>query len=174
MQATCIIVDLEDMEEAMPDESRLRTAVEKAFDKKSFMTLATSSGAQHPHAAGVLYATADGCLYVNTNVHSRKVRNIEGNANVGVCIPVRRLPVGPPSTIMFQATAELLGRDDRALRGLLDSGRLKRITSHGELDDPDNWFVKITPAGRIHTFGLGVSLLTLIRHHSRPSAALEW
>ncbi len=158
----------------MPDEPRLRAAVEKAFDKKSFLTLATSSSTQHPHAAGVLYAIADGCLYVNTNVQSHKVRNIESNAKVGVCIPVRRLPVGPPSTIMFQATAELLGRDDRALRGLLDSGRLKRITSHGELDDPNNWFVKVTPAGRIHTFGLGVSLLTLIRHPLDTVGTLEW
>jgi general stress protein 26 len=158
----------------MPEESRLRTAVEKALIQKSFMVLATASDTQHPHAAGVLYAIVDRCLYAGANVHSRKVRNIESNANVGVCIPVRRLPVGPPSTIMFQATAELLGRDDQALGGLLDSGRLKRITSHGELDDPNNWFVKVTPAGRIHTFGLGVSLRTLIRHPLEAAGALEW
>ena len=53
-------------------------------------------------------------------MHSRKVRNIASNADVAVCIPVRRLPVGPPSTIIFQATAEVLGRDDRSLGELLD------------------------------------------------------
>jgi general stress protein 26 len=148
----------------MPDPARLRSAVEKALAKKSFLTLATSSSTHHPHAAGVIYQAIDGDLYVGTNMHSRKVRNIEGNGNVAVCIPVRRLPIGPPATIMFQATAELVARDDPAVRSLLEAGRLKRLTAHGELDDPDNWFVKITPTGRIHTFGLGVPLLTLIRH----------
>ncbi len=157
----------------MLDQARLRRAVDKAFAKKSFMTLATSSSADRSHAAGVIYAAIDGSLYVGTNVNSRKARNIESNPNVGVCIPVRRMPVGPPATIMFQGTAEALGRDDRALRPLLDSGRLKRLTSHGELDDPDNWFIKITPTGKVHTFGLGVPLLTLIRHPLETMGSVE-
>ena len=66
-----------------------------------------------------------------------------------------------------------LGRDDPALRSLLDSGRLKRLTSHGELDDPDNWFIKITPTGKVHTFGLGVPLLTLIRHPLETMGSVE-
>jgi general stress protein 26 len=157
----------------MLDQTRLRRAVDKAFAKKSFMTLATSSSADRSHAAGVIYAAVDGILYVGTNMRSRKVRNIEANANVAVCIPVRRLPVGPPATLMFQGTAEALGRDDRALRALLDSGRLKRLTSHGELDDPDNWFIKITPKGKVHTFGLGVPLRALIRHPLETMGSLE-
>lgn len=148
----------------MPENTRLRKAIDRAFAKKSFMSLASTSPAGRAHVAGVIYAAVDGDLYVNTNVHSRKARNIDENPNVAVVIPVRRLPVGPPSTIMFQGTADVLDRDDRTLAGLLDSGRLKRITSHGELDDPDNWFIKITPTGRINTFGLGVPLRTLIRN----------
>lgn len=157
----------------MPEAVRLRNAVEKAFAKKSFMTLATSSSAQRPHVAGVLYAAVDKTLYVGVNTRSHKVRNIESNAHVAVCIPVRRLPVGPPATIMFQGTAELVSRDDPALLAALDAGRLKGITSHGELDDPDNWFVRITPGGRIHTFGLGVPLLDLIRHPLGTAGSLE-
>jgi hypothetical protein len=157
----------------MLDQTRLRRAVDKAFVKESFMTLATSSSAERSHAAGVLYAAIDGILYVGTNMHSRKARNIESNANVGVCIPVRRLPVGPPATIIFQGTAAALDRDDQALRALLESGRLKRLTSHGELDDPDNWFIKITPTGKVHTFGIGVPLRTLIRHPLETMGSLE-
>jgi general stress protein 26 len=148
----------------MLDQARLRRAVDKAFVKKSFMTLATSSSADRSHAAAVLYVAIDGVLYIGTNMNSRKARNIESNANVGVCIPVRRLPIGPPATIMFQGTAEALDRDDHAFRSLLDSGRLKPLTAHGELDDPDNWFIRITPTGKVHTFGLGVPLLTFVRH----------
>jgi general stress protein 26 len=158
----------------MIDQSRLQGAVAKALARKSFMTLATASPAGRAHAAGVLYAAAGGSLYVNTNVKSRKARNIDGNPNVAVCIAVRRLPVGPPATIMFQGTATVLDRDDSDVRGLLDSGALKRITSHGELDDPDNWFVKIAPVGRINTFGIGVSLRTLIRHPLETFGSTEW
>jgi general stress protein 26 len=157
----------------MLDQARLRRAVDKAFAKKSFMTLATSSDADRSHAAGVMYTAVDGVLYVGTNMNSRKARNIETNANVGVCIPVRRLPVGPPATIMFQGTAEALGRDDQALRSLLDSGRLKRLTSHGELEDPGNWFLKITPNGKVHTFGVGVPLITLLRHPLETIGSVE-
>jgi hypothetical protein len=157
----------------MLDQARLRRAVDKAFAKKSFMTLATSSSADRSHAAGVIYAAVDGVLYVGTNMNSRKARNIASNANVGVCIPVRRMPVGPPATIIFQGTAETLDRDDQALRSLLDAGRLKRLTAHGELDDPDNWFIKIIPKGRVHTFGLGVPLRTFIRHPLETIGSLE-
>lgn len=157
----------------MVDEARLRRAVEKALVKQSFMTLATVSTGQRPHAAGVLYVAVDGSLYVNTNVHSRKARNIAANGDVAACIPVRRLPVGPPSTIIFQGSAEVLGRQDENLRELLETDRLKGITSHGELDDPDNWFVRITPGGRIHTFGLGVPLRTLVLHPLETFGTLE-
>jgi hypothetical protein len=156
------------------DEGHLRRAVTKALGRTSFMTLATASPAGRPHAAGVLYAAAGGSLYVNTNIKSHKARNIDGNANVAACIAVRRLPIGPPATIMFQGTATVLDRDDGDLSGLLDSGALKRITSHGELDDPDNWFVRITPRGRVNTFGVGVSLATLIRQPLATFGSLEW
>jgi pyridoxine/pyridoxamine 5'-phosphate oxidase len=158
----------------MIDETRLRSAVTKALDKQSFMSLATASPAGHPHVAGVLFAAVDGSLYVNTNVKSRKARNIDANPNVAASIAVRRLPVGPPATIMFQGRAEIVDRDDPAVLALLRDGRLKAITSHGELDDPDNWFVKIVPAGRVHTFGIGVPLRTLVRRPLETFGAVDW
>ena len=51
----------------MLDQARLRRAVDKAFAKKSFMTLATSSSADRSHAAGLIYAAIDGTLYVGTS-----------------------------------------------------------------------------------------------------------
>ena len=38
-----------------------------------------------------------------------------------------------------------------------------RATSHGELDLPDDYFIRISPGHRLITFGLGMSLLSLIR-----------
>lgn len=135
----------------------------RAIERRSFCTLATTSAQGRPHVAGVLYAVAGTDLYVSTMRTSRKARNIEANPSVAVCIPVRRLPVGPPSSVQFQGRAELLELDDPALRRLADAGRLKGVTSHGELELPGGCFVRITPNGRAATYGLGMSLLRFLR-----------
>ena len=137
--------------------------VRRAIGRRSFCTLATTSPKGQSHAAGVLYAAVDDVLYVSTMGSSRKARNIAANPSVGVCITVRRLPVGPPSSVQFQARAEVLELDDPELLALVEQGRLKSVTSHGELELPGGCFVRITPTGRLHTYGLGLSLWRLIR-----------
>lgn len=134
----------------------------KAIARRSFCTLATSSATNRPHVAGVLYVADDGVLYVSTLRTSRKARNVVANPEVFLCIPVRRLPVGPPSTVQFAATAEVLATDDSDIVRLAAAGRLKAITGHGELDHPDGCFLRITPAATLHTYGLGLSLRRLI------------
>jgi general stress protein 26 len=140
-----------------------RSLVTRVINKQSFATLATVSSANRPHVAGVIYSPIDMTLYVATERDSRKARNIADNPNVAVCIPARRVPIGPPSTLQFQATAEILPLDDSEMRKLHEAGRLKTITSHGELDDPANCFVRITPGNRINGYGLGMSLWRLAR-----------
>lgn len=147
--------------------------VMRRVSRRSFCTLATSSPAQRPHVAGVLYAEADGSLYVNTLRRSRKARNVADNPNVAVCIPVRRLPLGPPSTVQFQATAEILALDDPVIVRLVEAGKLKKITSHGELDLPDGCFLRITPVGRIVTYGIGMPLLQLLRDPMNAADTVE-
>lgn len=138
--------------------------VTKALAKRSFCNLATVSDSGRPHVAGVLYEAIGTTLYVNTSRDSRKARNVAGNPHVAVNIPIRRLPVGgPPSTVQFQGRAEIVALDDPEIARLLDAGRLKNVTSHGELDYPDGCFLRITPIRRITTYGLGMSLLKLIR-----------
>lgn len=137
--------------------------VRRAISKRSFCTLATTSPRGRSHAAGVLYATVDDVLYVSTTASSRKARNVEANPLVAVCIPIRRLPVGPPSSVQFQGRAELLALDDREVLALAGDGRLKAVTSHGELELPGGCFLRITPNGRLLTYGLGMSVLQLLR-----------
>jgi general stress protein 26 len=141
-----------------------RDQVLKAISRRSFCTLATSSAANRPHVAGVVYAVHEGALYVSTRRTSRKARNVAGNPHVSVCIPVRRIPVGPPSTVQLSATAEILAPDDPHIARLLEAGRLASITRHGELDLPDGCFLRITPTGTLQTYGLGLPLVALIRH----------
>jgi len=125
------------------------------------------------HVAGVLYKAVGTTLYVNTSRASRKARNIAVNPHVSVCIPVRRLPVGPPSSVLFQAAAEILALDDPDIVGLLENGHLKSITGHGELDDPGHCFLRITRARRVNTYGLGMPLLQLLRDPLHAGGSVE-
>jgi hypothetical protein len=135
--------------------------------------LATSSEANRPHVVGVLYAAVGRLLYVSTLQTSVKARNIRANPRVAVCIPVRRFPVGPPFHVAFQGRAELSSRDDPRVVPLLEGRRLKPITSHGELDDPDSCFVIITPGRRVASYGLGVPVRQLLRDPLHANRSLE-
>lgn len=142
-----------------PEPARIGTTI----GRRSFATLATVSPAGRPHVAGVLYEAVDQHLYVNTLRTSRKARNIAAERHVGICVPVRRLPVGPPSTVHFQTTADLLDVDDAAITELLERGLLASVTGHGELDLPESSFIRIALPNRMLTHGLGMPLRTLIK-----------
>ena len=135
----------------------------KAVAKRSFATLATTSPAGFPHVAGVLYDTVGSTFYVSTILDSRKARNVAENPRVALCIPVRRLPVGPPSSVQLQATAELLPLDDPRIQALVAAGELEGVTGHGELELPGGCFIQITPNGRLNTYGLGMSIRQLLK-----------
>lgn len=152
---------------------RQRETVRNAIAKHTFCTLATASAANRPHVAGVLYAEADGALYVSTMMDSIKARNIRANPNIALTIPVRRLPIGPPSTVQFQGTAEVLPLDDPRIVRLVTQGKLKKVTGHGELELPGGCFLKITPARRAQTYGIGMSLWTFIRNPLNAAGSAE-
>jgi predicted pyridoxine 5'-phosphate oxidase superfamily flavin-nucleotide-binding protein len=148
--------------------------VVKAIARRSFCMLATVSRSGRPHVAGVLYQATGTTLYVNMSRDGRKGRNIAENPHVAVSIPIRRLPVGgPPSTVQFQGRAEMLGFDDPEIVRMVAAGELKKITSHGELDHSDGCFVRITPQRRMTTYGLGMSLLKLIRDPLHAGGTVE-
>jgi hypothetical protein len=151
--------------------TQLLDAATRAIARHTYCTLAT--GSQRPHAAGVIYAAVDGALYVSTLRSSRKARNIAANPRVAVTVPVRRLPFGPPATVQFQGTAEILAVDDPEVRALAAAGRLKAITGHGELDLPDGCVLRIRPGRRLVTYGLGMSLLRLIRDPLNAAGSVE-
>jgi hypothetical protein len=121
----------------------------------------------------VLYAAVEGLLYVSTLHTSVKARNVRANGRVAVCIPVRRFPVGPPFHVALQGQAELCPRDDPRIGRLLEGKRLKRITSHGELDHPDSCFLIITPGRRVASYGLGVPVRQLLRDPIHANRSLE-
>jgi hypothetical protein len=147
-----------------PDAARQRRIVRRAIERRSFAVLATSSAANRPHSAGILYAATSHGLLVSTSGGSVKARNVRQTGRAGVTIPVRKVPFGPPFVVQFQTAAEVLPVDDPLVRELLAAGELKGITSHGELDLPDSVFLRLRMPRRVVTFGLGVPLLSVARH----------
>lgn len=141
----------------------LQSKILETMARKTFCTLATASPAGRSHSAGVVYESVEGTLWVHSRRASRKVRSITANPHVGVCIPYRRLPVGPPFTIHFQAMAEVFDMDDPQARQLLDRGLLMSISGHGALAMPDGCFIAIRPHGNIHSYGPGARTIDLIR-----------
>lgn len=144
-------------------DAKHRRKVRKVMASRSFATLATTSSAGRPHVAGVLFDEVGGALWIHTMRTSRKARSIAANPHVAVCIPFRKLPAGPPYTLHFQATADLVAMDDPEASALVAAGRLGTISGHGALDEPDGVFVRIVPSGPIHTYGLGANPIDLIR-----------
>lgn len=138
--------------------------VRRALRRRSYAVLATVSPAGRPHAAGVLYTMVGDDLWLSTETTGRKGRNLAADPHVGVTVPVRRLPVGPPATVHFQGRADVLAVDDPEVLRLVGTGDLKAITSHGELELADGCFVRITPGATVHTYALGMSLWSVLRN----------
>src|SRR6266508_676166 len=150
-------------------------AIKREIVRRSFCTLATASADGAPHAVGINYAFLDGHLYLATSPLSKKVHNIRQNPRVAVFIPVRKYPMGPPWSIQFQGTATVLSREDPEIVGLLKAGKLKQITRFGVLDkEPDVCFLKVKPAKKIHTYGLGIPLRPTLRHTAQGDRAVHF
>jgi hypothetical protein len=148
-------------------------SVARAIERRSYAVISTVSPAGRPHGAGILCSPVDGRLHFSTLRSSRKGRNLLAHPWAAVTIPVRRLPVGPPSGVHFQARAEVLDLDDPEVRALADAGALKAITSHGELELAGGCIVRLTPVGRVHTYGLGLSLRRLIADPLSAGGSVE-
>jgi hypothetical protein len=145
------------------DADRQLAVIRRALARNSFLTLATASADGRPHSVGLMYAAVDLTLYALVGDGSVKVRNIRQNPRVAVTVPVRRGPFGPPMAVQFQGTAQVLPHDDPEVRGHLAAGRLKSIARMASSAGPGTCFLRISPGRRIGSYGLGMSLRTLLR-----------
>lgn len=155
------------------DEARQLRAVGRAIARHSFCVLATSSAANRPHAVGILYAAAGFDLYLLIGGDTVKARNIRENPRVAISIPVRTFPMAPPMAVQYQGTAELLAVDDPEITALLQAGRLKKITGLGALKAPGVTFVRVRPGRRIASYGIGMSLFSLMRDLTRGARSVK-
>ena len=138
----------------------LFSIVRKNFKKNMWLVLSTVNDRHQPQSSLVIYQSDGQNLYVQTGKITLKAKNIIKNNKVSVTIPIyknllHKFIPAPPAEIHFKATAEILPFEDEYVRKVW-----KKYLKHElpeELKKESIW-IKITPANRVNTYGLGVKL----------------
>ena len=141
----------------------------RAVARASFAVLSHVTPAGEPRSSGVVYKTSGRRLVVAAAPGSWKAQHIAADGRVAVTVPVRRGGILslvariPPATISFHGTAVVHPAGSPQARSVLDElGSLipaKRRASA--------CVIEISPVGAFRTYGLGVSLRTMLN----PAAA---
>lgn len=136
----------------------------KAIARASFAVLSHVTPAGEPRSSGVVYKASGRKLIVAVAPRSWKARHIAANGRVAVTVLVRRggilslmAPI-PPAAISFHGTAVVNPAGSPRARSLLDElGSLVPAERQASA-----CVIEITPAGAFRTYGLGVSLRTML------------
>ena len=171
---------MESILQARPNPKTGFVALEKTIRHRNYGVLGTVSSDGRPHSAGVLYAVSGNSesffLSIVTDRRSKKARNISRNPNVSFTIPVpRRLGFLPPNSIQFQGTAEILPlTDEPSLEAFGGSIVLRRVLK-AQLDQKKevSVFIRVRPGPVVFTYGVGVSIVSLMKHVEGAAARIE-
>ncbi|MCL4436257.1 MAG: pyridoxamine 5'-phosphate oxidase family protein [Thaumarchaeota archaeon] len=160
------------------DESRSRAIkapftfayVEKQLRRKNYGVLSTVTPKGRAHSAGVAYGVSPPGsplrLYLISRPSLKKPRNIKTNPNVSFTVPFPHylLRMVPPSSIKFQGTAEILSINDPEARQVFNSSLVLRRSLKYDLKIGESIFIRIVPAKKIFSWGLGASICQLLRN----------
>jgi len=143
--------------------------VEKQIRKKNFGILSSVTSQGRAHSVGVVYGVPPSeqpfSIYLITRASLKKAKNIRMNPNVSFVVPFPHyfLRFIPSSCIQFQGTAEILPADDPIAAKIFQSSIvLRRSLEHTKtLGEPV--FICIVPDEKIFCWGLGATLLQIIR-----------
>jgi len=146
-------------------ESRMLGEIEELMSRNHFCIIATATLDGRPQTAGVIYCSKGLDLYIYTDEHSAKAKNVSRNPNVAVTIPVwgPNLFWVPPQSIQFQGLAEILPGDDRVAREVY---RFRILLMHvnAATFEKKGCFLHVRPVKHINTYGVGVPRMTMARH----------
>lgn len=141
----------------------------RAVSRASFAVLSHVTPDGEPRSSGVVYKASGQRLVVAVAPGSWKARHVAADGRVAVTVLVRRggilslvAPI-PPATISFHGMAVVYPAGSPQARSALDE--------LGSLIPPEGrasaCVIEIRPAGTFRTYGLGVSLRTMLN----PAAA---
>lgn len=136
----------------------------QAIARTSFAVLSHVTPTGEPRSSGVVYKTSGHRLVVAVAHGGWKARHIAADGRVAGTAPVRCggclslvAPI-PPATISFHGTAVVQPAGSPQARLLLDE--LGSLFPAKRRDSA--CVIEITPAGTFRTYGLGVSLRTML------------
>jgi hypothetical protein len=137
--------------------------IRKIIKKNMWLVLSTSNKKGNPQSSVIVYESDGNILYFTTGINTLKARNIRNNSNVSVTIPFRmnflhKLIPAPPAELHFKAKAEFLNRESEEVQT-----NLQKVLKHEAKAGikSDTVYVKLTPAKKIATYGVGIKLLQL-------------
>lgn len=145
----------------------------KNIKSKTYAVLSTISPKFYSHSSGILYGVSSSdkgfFFYILSDKRYVKVRNISINSKISIAIPFPRLiRFIPPNTITFQGNAEILPFSTIEAVEVFKQNRILRRTLNNipKLDKKEHQnhvFLKIKPHKKINCFGVGISLLKLMK-----------
>jgi len=133
--------------------------------KQQFAVLGTVSRKGQPLTTGIVYTVKGKHLYITTGRSLQKARNIQNNPGVSLTVTIeKRIPFLPwvkipAATITFQGEATLHGPDEiepHIQKSLVGKLKLR------EEEKADQCFVRVKPERNFVTYGVGVSLRTML------------
>ena len=146
----------------------------KELRTRSFGVLSTVCLDGRSHSVGVEYGVSPGAedfdIYVMTRRQLKKARDIAGNPNVSFVVPLTRrvLRFLPPACIQFEATAEILDRNDARGAASFSTFWMGRriLKMYRELESRGETgicFLRISPGPVVSTYMVGHSICELSR-----------
>ena len=156
-------------QDRQPEPGLTNEQVWQAVARASFAVLSHVTPAGEPRSSGVVYQASGRRLFVAVAPGSWKARHVAADGRVAMTVTVRRggilslvAPI-PPATISFHGTAVVHTAGSPQARSLLDElGSLVPAKRRASA-----CVIEIIPAGAFRTYGIGVSLRTMLN----PAAA---
>ncbi len=146
--------------------------IEKELRKKTFGILTVLGRDGRPHSTGILYGVAppekDFALYMVTSRKYAKARYVQLHPDVSfvVTFPHRFLSSMPAGYVMLRGTAELRGLDDEDGQWAFQQRWILRKNMEMDALVEEAVFIRIDPDPIVFCFGVGVSLLKVMRDPS--------
>ena len=143
------------------------------IEAQMFAVLGHTTPKGEPRTSGIVYAVRNRRLYIGVYRESWKPRHIARHPRVSVTVTIpKRIPFMPwvklpPATITFQGEAEVMPFEEA------DAGAQEALQAGGVQHAPGVQMdmIKITPAGEFLTYGVGVSMKTMLRPHDATGRA---
>lgn len=145
--------------------------VESAVRKKTFGVYSTIDSKGHPHSTGVLYGVSPPssplAIYILTQEHYVKVRNIRANPHSTLVIPFPHpiLSFVPAPCVTLRGVSEVVPVNDADGRWAFAQHRILRDNAAWS-EDAATVFLKLIPEPKIRCHGLGISMWQLRRDHT--------